>query len=275
MERDLLTTREVAKILGVGTTSIKRWADSGLLRCVKTPGGHRRFPREGVDAFLERGQSEQAYDPRQSSQNRTESWLRRLKDGISTNDIVKSLHAERRSHGSWYEVADSMSVVLEEIGRAWARGDLSVIQEHIISERLMRALARIVEADLPTDGARTCMLMSAEGDEHTLGLSLLELCLREVGWSTTWVGRKTPIHIACEFILSHDIQMVAVSASEYSRDGSALADQANRLAGACRTRNIPLMLGGMGLWPSDIEDTTRIFTFTQMHDTLLKRDGAH
>ena len=276
MERDLLTTREVAKLLGVGTTSIKRWADSGLLRCVKTPGGHRRFPRDGVDAFLERGQSEPSYGgARVSPQNRTESWLRRLKDGISTNDIVKSLHAEWRGHGSWYEVADSMSLVLEEIGRAWARGDLSVIQEHIISERLMRAIARIVESDLPTDGTRTCMLMAAEGDDHTLGLSLVELCLREVGWSTTWVGRKTPVHIACEYILGQDIQMVAVSASEYSRDSAALADQANRLAHACRTKGVPLMLGGMGLWPGDLEGTTRIFTFTQLHDALVKRNNIH
>lgn len=272
MERDLLTTREVAKILGVGTTSIKRWADSGLLRCVKTPGGHRRFPRDGVDAFLERGQSEHSYDSRETSQSRTETWLRRLKDGISTNDIVKALHVERRNHGSWYETADSMSLVLEEIGRSWARGDLSVIQEHIISERLMRALARIIESDLATDGTRTCMLMSAEGDEHTLGLSLVELCLREVGWSTTWVGRKTPVHIACEFILGNDIQMVAVSASGYSRDGSSLADQASRLGRACMNKQVPLMLGGMGLWPDEIEYGTRIYTFSQLHDVLVQKN---
>lgn len=272
MERDLLTTREVAKILGVGTTSIKRWADSGLLRCVKTPGGHRRFPRDGVDAFLEKGQSESAYGVRESSQSRTETWLRRLKDGISTNDIIKGLHVERRNHGSWYEVADSMSLVLEEIGRAWARGDLSVIQEHIISERLMRALARIIEAELPTDDNQTCMLMSAEGDDHTLGLSLVELCLRELGWNTTWVGRKTPVHIACEFILSNDIDMVAVSASGYSRDGSSLADQAARLGRACKSKGLPLLLGGMGLWPESVEYGTRIFTFSQLHDKLAKKN---
>ncbi len=41
---ELLTTREAAERLGVGPTSIKRWADAGLLRAVRTLGGHRRYP---------------------------------------------------------------------------------------------------------------------------------------------------------------------------------------------------------------------------------------
>ncbi len=48
MSQELLTTREVSAMLGVGTTSIKRWADEGELECVRTPGGHRRFPLKAV-----------------------------------------------------------------------------------------------------------------------------------------------------------------------------------------------------------------------------------
>ena len=48
MADELLSTREVSDMLGVGTTSIKRWADEGELECVRTPGGHRRFPLRSV-----------------------------------------------------------------------------------------------------------------------------------------------------------------------------------------------------------------------------------
>ena len=54
MSTDLMTTREAAELLGVGTTSIKRWADDGTLECVRTAGGHRRFPRAAVLRFLHR-----------------------------------------------------------------------------------------------------------------------------------------------------------------------------------------------------------------------------
>ena len=52
---DLITTRSAASLLGVGTTSVKRWADEGTLPCVKTAGGHRRFRRSDVMALLRRG----------------------------------------------------------------------------------------------------------------------------------------------------------------------------------------------------------------------------
>jgi excisionase family DNA binding protein len=48
---NLLSTRQVAALLGVGGSSVKRWADRGLLACVKTVGGQRRFEPEVVDAF--------------------------------------------------------------------------------------------------------------------------------------------------------------------------------------------------------------------------------
>ena len=51
MSHDYLSTREAAHVLGVGTTSIKRWAEEGSLHCIKTAGGHRRFLRADVLAF--------------------------------------------------------------------------------------------------------------------------------------------------------------------------------------------------------------------------------
>jgi excisionase family DNA binding protein len=39
----LLRPREVARIFGVRTTTIARWAREGALPAVVTPGGHRRY----------------------------------------------------------------------------------------------------------------------------------------------------------------------------------------------------------------------------------------
>lgn len=273
MERDLLTTREVAKLLGVGTTSIKRWADSGLLRCVKTPGGHRRFPRSSVETFLAQNPHESATS-KPSLQSHCDTWVYRLSQGMGASEIAKALQSEHRRLGSWFAVADAMSDVLEEVGRAWARGDITVIQEHIISERVGRAIARLSESISIRHDARTCLLMVAEDDDHTLGLSLVELCIREAGWNATWAGRKTPVHFVCEFILANDVDMVAVSASEYSRDAAGLADQAERLGQACEDQDIPLLLGGEGLWPENPAHGHRLHTFAQLRQFLQDLDRA-
>ena len=48
---NLMTTRAVADLLGVGVSSVKRWTDEGKLTCVRTAGGHRRFETTEVDRF--------------------------------------------------------------------------------------------------------------------------------------------------------------------------------------------------------------------------------
>jgi excisionase family DNA binding protein len=50
---DWLGADEVARLLGVGTRQVRKWADDGVLPCLRTDGGHRRFRRRDVDTFLE------------------------------------------------------------------------------------------------------------------------------------------------------------------------------------------------------------------------------
>lgn len=51
------TSREAAKKLGVSTTTIQLWVESGVLPAWKTAGGHRRIPSEAVDTILAKQQS--------------------------------------------------------------------------------------------------------------------------------------------------------------------------------------------------------------------------
>lgn len=48
---DDLTTRAAAKILGVHSDTLARWADEGKVPHWRTPGGQRRFRREDIDAL--------------------------------------------------------------------------------------------------------------------------------------------------------------------------------------------------------------------------------
>jgi excisionase family DNA binding protein len=43
---------EACRLLGVSPSTVRRWADSGLVRTFVTPGGHRRFSRGGLQALL-------------------------------------------------------------------------------------------------------------------------------------------------------------------------------------------------------------------------------
>ena len=47
-----VTLTEACRLLGVSPSTVRRWADSGVIRTFVTPGGHRRFSRAGLEALL-------------------------------------------------------------------------------------------------------------------------------------------------------------------------------------------------------------------------------
>ena len=54
VETDWMTLGQAAKYLGVAQSTIRKWSDVGRVPAFYTPGGHRRFRRADLDAFLER-----------------------------------------------------------------------------------------------------------------------------------------------------------------------------------------------------------------------------
>src|SRR6202051_4527261 len=53
-EPDWLTLGQAAKFLGVAQSTIRKWSDQGRVPAFYTPGGHRRYKRHDLEAFLER-----------------------------------------------------------------------------------------------------------------------------------------------------------------------------------------------------------------------------
>lgn len=53
-EEEVCSTRDAADRLGVSLRTVQLWAEAGLLRAWKTPGGHRRILTCSVDELLQR-----------------------------------------------------------------------------------------------------------------------------------------------------------------------------------------------------------------------------
>jgi excisionase family DNA binding protein len=49
-----LSRREVSRLFGVSVSTVTRWARLGLLKAVRTPGGHYRFPAVETRQAVER-----------------------------------------------------------------------------------------------------------------------------------------------------------------------------------------------------------------------------
>jgi excisionase family DNA binding protein len=53
-DTDWLTLGQAARFLGVAQSTIRKWSDQGRVPAFYTPGGHRRYRRRDLEAFLER-----------------------------------------------------------------------------------------------------------------------------------------------------------------------------------------------------------------------------
>lgn len=54
MESEWITPRHAAELLGVKPQTLAGYANRGVLTADRTPGGHRRFLKSDVDAYVER-----------------------------------------------------------------------------------------------------------------------------------------------------------------------------------------------------------------------------
>lgn len=262
MQDDLITTTEAARVLGVGPSTVKRWADDGLLTCVRTAGGHRRFVSEDVFRFKQQGYGAEAND-------NVEHWLDLLMaEDADPFQVNAALLQARGDSSSWWEVCTALGPVLEEIGARWARGELAIAEEHVASERLARGLAFVTQSVGVAPRSPACVLVTVEGDDHTLGLSMVEVCAREAGWGTIWLGRNTPLTEVLDTVERRRARLVAVSASGFSTDQEELARQERMLGGYLRPLNVPLILGGGGAWPEAPMYGERVTSFRQLSRRL-------
>ena len=263
-EIQMVSSTQAASILGVHVASVKRWADQGRLRCIRTPGGHRRFSLAEVEAL--------GSEFRSGPDEFRGRLLRALISG-------KQLEAESvllefwGNVGRWEIVGDAVGLMLEEIGEAWAAGRLNITEEHVASETLLRSLGRIQLMVPRSKSARVCALATAPGDEHTLGLAMTELVLAEHGWQSLWLGRFSPTDTLCEVAARSDVDMVAVSASAFSSMPNVLTDLVCRVGPIAKAAKTSLVLGGSGAWPEGVFESERVRSHSDF-GRLLRRLGG-
>jgi MerR family transcriptional regulator, light-induced transcriptional regulator len=262
--RPYLTSKEIGEVLGVSPATIRRWADAGLLPSERTAGGHRRFSMAVAERL--------AHQPREGDSS-LDAWIRLLVTAGPGLDVDAALLAERSRRSSWHAVADELGNVLRELGVRWQRQELTVVDEHLASERLARALSRAADGLPAREGGPLALLAAAEREAHTLGLRLVELCLRERGWRTLWIGRDLPNDLLARAVAERRPAALAVSAS-ICRERPELEAESAALSSACARAGTALVVGGSGPWPEQLPHGAVVRSFQALSSWLTSADEA-
>lgn len=110
-------------------------------------------------------------------------------------------------------VADLVAGLNAAVGMAWQRGELSVVDEHRYSEQIEAVLREAIEAvQLESDGPRV-LLTTLPGEQHKIGLLMLEAILTSELVECIPLGTQTPVSAIAEHVLAGGIDIVALSFS--------------------------------------------------------------
>ena len=86
-----LSLRAACRLLDVSDTTLRQWADSGYVRVYRTPGGHRRFLRDDIEAFANAPEQAQEQGREDAIED---SALRKIRRRLSRDDMAQQ---------SWYQ----------------------------------------------------------------------------------------------------------------------------------------------------------------------------
>jgi methanogenic corrinoid protein MtbC1 len=143
---------------------------------------------------------------------------------------------------------------MHEIGELWAKGALTVADEHLATSLTHRVLAALrppvwVEAGMKPDATAVkgrVMLAAVEGEQHVLGLRMAADVLEDAGFETIYLGADVPIGALLQAIdsLSPDLLALSVTLPE-------LALQLDQVAAALRRSHphLGLLVGGQAASP--------------------------
>jgi len=264
MKPGLLSTNEVSKMLKVNESTIKRWTDKGSLRCIKTPGGHRKYKMKDVVQFMDTF----SYDvtdllvPAKEQLSKvtvstdyailtkdypvlSDIFFNTVLEGNRENtfQFLNFLYSNRISQIEIYERI--LFPAFQKIGEQWIQKKIGIEQEHLASNTALHAIIKLqdqVHKKPKHGGIALCGCL--EFEYHEIGITCVNNILEADGWTTYYLGTNLPKDSFIDAIENYLPNIVCVSTMT-PRTQKQLIDDCAALHETTRIINGKLIVGGI------------------------------
>jgi excisionase family DNA binding protein len=199
-----VSPKELAQAIGVSESSLKRWADEGVLRAVRTPGGHRRIPVPEAVRFIRDTGSTLIRpdilgfaDALPATGEPIEDLSGEVIGALLTDDALGArqlLLGEFLAGRTVAALCDGpMRESMAYVGELWQHREDGVLIEHRATDIWIGVL-QAIRSLLPIPGvAATATGGAPETDPYLLPSLMVDTVLAGVGYKTHNLGPETPI----------------------------------------------------------------------------------
>ena len=270
----LVSPKQVSRAIGVSESSLKRWCDQGLIKTVRTAGGHRKMLTADVLRFVRENDhpliSPEVLGLPPVSQHAGLGLTRgmpRLVDALLVGDellarqIVFDLYLAQHSISV---ICDGViSAAFREIGDRWACHEAAVYQERRGCEICLRVLFDLRKIQRPAELTWSATGGTIEGDQYTLPTAMAELVLRESGFRATSLGTSIPYESLIKAVQETKPKLFWLSVS-HIREGLDFLGEFAKLSQVCMTAGTALAVGGRAL----TDDLRQRMSYSAYCDTM-------
>jgi MerR family transcriptional regulator, light-induced transcriptional regulator len=226
---------------------------------LKTAGGHRRIALEELLRFVAHSERPLlnpmaiglSLPPRQNGDSHFVAGATDLdlfRNALACGDEISAkavLDSVFRQCGSAAQASEQLiTQAMHRFGEAWNRSEIDVYQERRATGICLR-LIHYLRMKMPESSGPIAIGGSPEGDPYQLPTSLVELALREAGWSAHSLGADLPLTSIRRAIDDYQPRVVWLSVSSVSSPETFI-DRFNELADSM-PENCALLVGGRAL----------------------------
>lgn len=130
-----------------------------------------------------------------------------------TVELAASLRQALLRQGLQRFVAETVAPLSEEVGAAWMRGEIQVSDEHAYTEQVQNVLRGAIGSFGPSSERPRVLLSTLPGEDHVLGLLMVEATLVSEGAACLSLGTRTPMADLCRAAVDNGIDVVGLSFS--------------------------------------------------------------
>lgn len=267
--KESYSTKELARMLDVSESTVKRWADAGLLKCRKTIGGHRKFQQDDIKEFQSQCSLAAEAAMAEESASRLDAELNGLFAGP---DFIRLAEAYRevslagrfgcatamlkqaslRGHTLAAIGDEIIKPAMHEIGEMWRAGKISVVDEHTATFATIHALVEVGLIVGEKEGSEKLALVGcAEGEFHHVAALLVCHLLESESWKVVYLGGHTPLFSFAEAIQKLNADLACISITMTDNIERAARDFEG-LRRAAAKRNAKIILGGAALEDTEV-----------------------
>lgn len=274
--KQLVSPKELACAIGVSESSMKRWADEGLVQASRTVGGHRRialpeavrFIRQ-IGATVVRPELLGLHDlsnlpPSDGSEQRATSLYTALERGdqVVSRGLIQSMYLSGMTVA---EIGDGpLREAMVRIGELWLHQEWGIAVEHRATDICIQAVNQLrLLQPIPAEDAPVAVGGAGADDPYILPSLLCAAVAAESGYRDVNLGPRTPVSVLRNAALHYNASVVWAAVSITPSAENTTADL-RQLARDLHTRQCPVIAGGRAIAQSSPADLAGIDTSHSM-----------